>query len=54
MFAFAGALILNRSFARELANDCLDALIAAPMSGAALFLGKTLANFVLLSAVEFV
>jgi heme exporter protein B len=54
VFAFAGALILNRSFARELANDCLDALIAAPMSGAALFLGKTLANFVLLTAVEFV
>jgi heme exporter protein B len=54
VFAFAGALILNRSFARELANDCLDALIAAPMSGAALFLGKTLANFALLLAVELV
>src|SRR5262249_48800048 len=27
VFAFAGALILNRSFARELPNDCLDALI---------------------------
>jgi heme exporter protein B len=53
-FAFAGALILNRSFARELANDCLDALIAAPMSGAALFLGKALANFVLLFAVELI
>jgi heme exporter protein B len=54
VFAFAGALILNRSFARELANDCLDALIAAPMSGAALFLGKALANFALLLAVELV
>ncbi len=54
VFAFAGALILNRSFVRELPNDCLDALIAAPMSGAALFLGKALANFLLLSAVEFV
>ncbi len=53
-FAFAGALILNRSFARELANDCLDALIAAPISGAALFLGKTLANFALLVAVELI
>ncbi len=51
-FAFAGALILNRSFARELPNDCLDALVAAPMSGASLFLGKALANFVLLLAVE--
>jgi heme exporter protein B len=54
VFAFAGALILNRSFARELANDCLDALIAAPVSGAALFLGKALANFALLFVVEFV
>ena len=54
VFAFAGALILNRSFARELTNDCLDALVAAPISGAALFLGKALANFALLFVVEFV
>ncbi len=52
VFAFAGALILNRSFARELSNDCLDALIAAPVSGAALFIGKSLANFALLFVVE--
>ena len=50
VFAFAGALVLNRSFARELPNDCLDALIAAPVSGAALFLGKALANFALVIA----
>jgi heme exporter protein B len=54
VFAFAGALILNRSFARELENDCLDALLAAPISGAALFLGKAWANLVLLLAVEFI
>ncbi len=30
VFAFAGTLILNRSFARELVNDCLDALLASP------------------------
>src|SRR5437773_5491797 len=54
VFAFAGTLILNRSFARELPNDCLDALIAAPISGAALFLGKAFANYVLLMAVEMV
>jgi heme exporter protein B len=52
VFAFAGALILNRSFARELPNDCLDALIASPASGSALFLGKALANVLLLLAVE--
>ena len=54
VFAFAGTLVLNRSFARELPNDCLDALISAPISGAALFLGKALANFVLVMAVELV
>ena len=54
VFAFASALILNRSFARELSNDCLDALIASPVSGAALFFGKALANFALLVAVEIV
>src|SRR5258706_9778751 len=52
VFAFAGALILNRSFARELPNDCLDALIAAPLPAAALLLGKSLANLLLLLAVE--
>ncbi|HLK18009.1 MAG TPA: heme exporter protein CcmB, partial [Bryobacteraceae bacterium] len=52
VFAFAGTLILNRSFARELVNDCLDALISSPASGAQLFLGKCLANYVLLLIVE--
>ena len=53
-FALAGTLILNRSFARELPNDCLDALIAAPISSSALFLGKAFANFLLVLAVELV
>ena len=52
IFAFAGTLILNRSFARELVNDCLDALLASPVSGAELFLGKCLANYVLIVIVE--
>ncbi len=54
VFAFAGTLLLNRSFARELENDCLDALISAPISGAALFLGKALANYILVLAVELI
>ncbi len=54
VFAFAGALVLNRSFARELVNDCLDVLLASPASGAALLLGKLGANFVLLLAIEIV
>jgi heme exporter protein B len=54
VFAFAGALILNRSFSRELENDCLDALIASPIPGSALFLGKVLANVVLLLGIEII
>ena len=52
VFSFAGALTLNRSFAREMQNDCLDALLASPAPPAALFLGKSLANYVLLLVVE--
>jgi heme exporter protein B len=52
VFAFAGTLLLNRSFARELPNDCLDALVAAPIPGSALFIGKAVANYVLLLAIE--
>ncbi len=54
VFAFAGTLVLNRSFVRELPNDCLDGLVAAPISGGSLFLGKALANFALVLAVELV
>src|SRR6478735_8562817 len=54
VFAFAGTLILNRSFAREIPNDCLDALVSAPIPGAALFLGKAIANFLMVLAVELV
>jgi heme exporter protein B len=54
VFAFAGTLLLNRSFARELPNDCLDALISAPVPGSALLLGKALANFLLVLSVELI
>ena len=54
VFAFAGTLVFNRSFARELPNDCLDALVAAPIPAAALFLGKALANYLLVLAIELV
>ncbi len=52
VFAFAGMLILNRSFTRELPNECLDALIASPLSATSMYLGKTAANWLLLMAVE--
>src|ERR1700689_796035 len=54
VYVFAGAMIVNRSFTREVPNDCLDVLIASPMPPWALFLGKTIASFVLLLIVELV
>jgi heme exporter protein B len=54
VYTFAGALIVNRSFVREVPNDCIDVLIASPMPAWALFLGKVLAGFTLLMIVELV
>jgi heme exporter protein B len=51
-FLFAGSLMLHPSFAREQANDTLDALRMAPVSAFAILLGKLLANFVFLSIAE--
>jgi heme exporter protein B len=53
VFAFAGALVFNRGFARELPNECLDALLSSPLSPSSLLLGKGIAVFVMLTAVEF-
>ena len=52
VFAFAGALIFNRGFARELPNECLDALLASPLSSSSLLFGKAMANLVMLLAIE--
>jgi heme exporter protein B len=54
VYAFAGALIVNRSFARELPNDCLEVLVASPAPSWAIFIGKSLASFVLLTLVELI
>jgi heme exporter protein B len=51
-FAFAGALIFNRGFACELPNECLDALLASPLSAGSLVLGKAITSAVLLLVVE--
>lgn len=53
-FLFAGSLMLHPSFAREQANDTLDALRMAPVSSFAILLGKMLANFIFLSLAEVV
>jgi heme exporter protein B len=49
---FAGSLMLQPSFAREHANDTLDALCLAPVSPFAILLGKIAANFIFLTACE--
>ena len=52
VFAFAGALVFNRGFARELPNECLDALLSSPLRAASLVIGKAVANFAMLLVVE--
>jgi heme exporter protein B len=54
VFAFAGALVFSRGFARELPNECLDVLLASPLSRASLLIGKAIANLATLLVVEFV
>lgn len=52
VFAFGGALIFNRGFARELPNECLDALMASPVPASSLLVGKAISSTVLLLLVE--
>ena len=49
---FAAVTALNQSWTREQRNHVLDAHRLAPSSPAALFLGKALANFIFVIAVE--
>jgi heme exporter protein B len=49
---FAGSLMLQPSFAREHANDTLDALCVAPISPFSILLGKILANLFFLGVCE--
>jgi heme exporter protein B len=49
---FAGSLMLQPSFAREHANDTLDALCLAPISPFSILLGKILANLFFLGVCE--
>jgi heme exporter protein B len=51
---FAATTALNQSWNREQRNGVLDAQRLAPASAAALFLGKALANFIFVTAVEIV
>lgn len=49
---FAVVTALNQSWTREQRNHVLDAQRMAPSSGAALFLGKALANMIFVTSVE--
>jgi heme exporter protein B len=51
---FAAVSALNQVWARELQNQVLDAQRMTNASANALFLGKVLANFILLSAIEII
>lgn len=49
---FAALLGINRSFAMELENETLEALALAPVDRGYVFLGKALANWLLLAIVQ--
>lgn len=51
-FLFSTTTALNQSWARELRNGVLDAYRVAPAPPEALFLGKVLANFLLVLLLE--
>ena len=51
-FTFSGLLGLHRSFGVELRDGAMDALLTAPVSREAIFLGKALANLVFVVGVQ--
>jgi heme exporter protein B len=54
IIVFSGILGLNRSFVSEQKNDNMHALLTAPLDAASIYLGKFLANFIMLIIVEIV
>jgi heme exporter protein B len=52
IFVFSGLLGLQRSFGVEQADRAIDALLAAPVDREAVYLGKALANFIFVAAVQ--
>ena len=51
-FVFAAVLGLGRAFALEVENDALSGLALAPVDRGWVFLGKAVASFVLIAAVQ--
>jgi heme exporter protein B len=51
---FAAVSSLNQAWTRELRNQVMDALRMTPAPGTSMFLGKAIANFLFVTAVEIV
>ncbi len=49
---FAGALTMNRSFLYEKENDCLSALMLAPLDRSSIYFGKLISNLALMLISE--
>ncbi len=54
LIVFTSLLGLNRSFAHEVENGCLEGVLLAPVSRPAVFLAKATSNLLFLLAVEVV
>lgn len=53
-FIFTNTLGMNRSFADEKENGCLDGLKLVPVDSSSIYFGKTLANVILTLIVEII
>ena len=51
-FAFAGELSLNRSFIPEKEQDCLEGLMACPVSREVIYVGKMLGSLLFMLIIE--
>ncbi|GAH45636.1 unnamed protein product, partial [marine sediment metagenome] len=51
-FAFAGVLSLNRSFIPEKEQDCLEGLMACPVSREVIYVGKMLGSLLFMLIIE--
>ncbi len=51
-FAFAGVLSLNRSFIPEKEQDCLEGLMACPISREVIYVGKMLGSLLFMLIIE--
>ena len=54
MIVFTSRLGLNRSFANEVENGCLEGVLLAPVSRAAIYLAKMTSNLLFLCVVELI